>query len=154
MHYDKKRINSICKEKDEKANYIISECQSVILQEYNSRYGRVATISHWELCKLFQLYSQYSCFQDLFELRISFQTSSGIRIYDPSLVMLEKRLLIVYCPQKQWTPAIYFARVRLDQKVEYCCSVLNEFKVVYVIVRFIFHPTTSFRTDAISEESH
>ena len=45
---------SLCVDRDETINHMISECSKLTQKEYNTRYGWVDKVIHRELCKKFQ----------------------------------------------------------------------------------------------------
>ena len=54
---DKTQQNSKCRrrgDRDEKINYIISECSKLAQKEYKARNDWVGKVIHWEICKKFQ----------------------------------------------------------------------------------------------------
>ena len=46
--------NSICGDRDEMINYIISKCSRIVQKEYKTRNHWVRKGIHWELCKKFK----------------------------------------------------------------------------------------------------
>ena len=43
----------MCGQRDETIMHILSECEKLAQREYKNRHDRVASIVHWELCKIF-----------------------------------------------------------------------------------------------------
>ena len=42
---------SLCGDRDETINHIISECRKIVLKEYKTRHDWVSKMIHWEMCK-------------------------------------------------------------------------------------------------------
>ena len=47
---------SLCGDKDENINHIISECRKLARKEYKARHDWVGKVIHWEMCKKFKFY--------------------------------------------------------------------------------------------------
>ena len=54
---DKMQQNSkctLCSDRDETINHMISECNKLAQKEYKARYDWVGKLVHWEFCKKFK----------------------------------------------------------------------------------------------------
>ena len=93
---------SLCGDRDETINHIISECSKLVQREYKTWHDWVGKVTHWELCKKFKfdhtnkwyVYNLKSVLENetheiLWDFEI--QTNHWILARQPDLVIVNKK---------------------------------------------------------------
>ena len=139
---DKTQQNSkctLCWERDETINHIISECSKLAQREYKTRDDGVGNVAHWEMCKKFKfdhtnkwyMHNPASVIEnDIHKLLWDFDihTDHPISVRRPDLIIINQKKKTICKIVDFAVPANHRIKLKECEKKDKCLYLARELK--------------------------